>query len=241
MKKNFKWSLVPLILIIAFLFVINPKVDDDVVDGRKLSKWNKEVEQIEGGKSPSRAIASIVNKNIHRKNTKVIPYKKFKKDTKYKMKNAKQKSFKYRSISPDQGPDFQNGVGNYKFLDFFYAIANTEENRKIYPEAQIKLGYIIVESETPITDALAVVENADTGHLGIFTGILKVKLKDMQDVDQVIEHNQYEIEITHDHISLVQYRIDDIALALKTHEELTSNPKVKRVSLEILEYQRTQL
>ena len=188
--------------------------------------------------SNSRSIASLPTRNVQDKRNRKIAPTQFEIEKKRKFKISPDQAYSYKSLSPGQGPDFQNGVSRYKFLDHFYAIKNTAENRNRSPSGVVKLGYLIVKSETPIADSLAVVENTQTGHLGIFTGILKVKLQSMQDIDFVIGHHDYQVIGLFDHINLVQYQIDDIGLAIKTNQQLQTNPKVVRASLEILEYAR---
>ena len=226
----------PVLLILGIYFYPKSKKDEVNGRGRKLSEFNQQAKEVEGNLKSyaKRSIASVKKAHEIRKIAQVMPHKMFKEDIKKKSKQMKEGGYKYRSISPTQGPDFDNGLGQYKFLDHFYALKNTPENQQRYPDAQEKLGFLIIESELPI-EGLAVVENADTGNLGIFTGILKVKLHSMQDVDFIIDHNQYQVGETYDHINLVQYQIDDVALAIKTHKKLQTHPKVIRASLEILD------
>lgn len=233
----------PVLVIIAFLFVIKPNDVSKQHDGKKLFGWNKQVDLIEGNSnSRGRSIASVSKPSgttNRRSGGRVIPHGKFKEQVKKKYKMGVDDSFTYKSIAPGLKSDFINGVSRYKFLDFFYAIKDTPENRKLYPNFEAKLGFIIVQSEVPITGSLPVVENEQTGHFGVFTGIIKAKLKDMNDAEFVIVHNNYQIVQRYDYIRLVQYQIDDVALAIATHQNLLQNPKVERSSLEILEYARS--
>lgn len=240
MKKKIKWASIPIVLIITFFLFKKSPTHDEEVDSRKLSHFNQQAKDIENKKPsvPTRAIASIKEAKVKRKVAQVMDKKMFKDKIKKRSKSANPSGYRYRSISPNQGSDFNNGVGNYKFLDYFYAIKNTPENRTQFPNAQEKLDFLIVESDLPLVDSLPVVENADTGNLGIFLGVLNVKLHDLNDADFVIGHSDYEILKIHSQTNLVQYTIDDIAIAIKTNQQLQSNPKVIRASLEILEYQR---
>lgn len=242
MKRKNYWPIVPLILILGIYFYPKNKKDEVDLHGRKLSDFNKKANEVEGNSKSyaSRSIASVKKAQGLLKVAKVMPQKMFKEHIKNKAKLMKETGNKYRSIFPEQGSDFINGPGKYKFLDHYYALKNTPENRQRFPNAQIKLNYLIVESELPL-EGLPVVENADTGNLGIFTGVLKVKLHSMQDIDFIIDHNQYQVGETYEHINLVQYQINDVALAIKTYKKLQSHPKAIRASLEILEFQRRAL
>lgn len=240
MKKKLKWSAIPVVLVMTFFVLNNGSSHKSEDSTRKLTHFNERAQFIEGNKETKlkRSIASVKKPSVSRRVPQVMDKKMFKDKIKKRSKMAKPNGYRYRSISPNQGSDFSSGVSNYKFLDFFYAIKDTPENRAQYPNAEAKLNHLIVESDTPIGDSLPVVENDDTGNLGIFTGILAVKLEDMSDADFVVGHSQYVIFETHDHINLVLYRIDDVGLAIKTNQQLQLNPKVISSSLEILEYQR---
>ena len=130
--------------------------------------------------------------------------------------------------------------GKYNILNNFFAVLDTEDNRKLYPDAIHKLNYLIVEGDLPPVDSLKVSQNTDNGTVGIITGVLKVKLKDISMMNQIFEHNNYSIDQSYEHINLVHYKFTSIDQALKSYEELKTNPNVSRVNIEVLEYSRHQ-
>jgi hypothetical protein len=210
-----------------------------------VNQWNQKVSAIEQENSKSdfqpeqaRSIASVKNDQFLPKVSAINAKLKQDKSVLSKHRLAPAAGYRYKSLQPAKKSDFVSNEARYKFLDHFYAVANTPENRQLYPRAEMKLNYLIVESEAPL-HGLLIVENEETGNLGIFTGVLKVKLNSLQDMETLINHNQYQIINIYDHIQVVQYQIDDVELAIKTYQQLRQNSQVQRVNLEILEYART--
>lgn len=221
--------------IAAYIFW-SPTVElEEISHTAKVDKWNKAVNKIQ---NQGRNIASIDSKNGLDPRIKTIATFDSKKRQLHRMISSKSK------IQLDPGevvkPDFKISGMGYRFVDHFYAIPNTEENRKKFPDGFVKLNYLLVESQIALQDGLGVVENSETGNYGIFTGILKVKLSDIRYADDIIPHSDYLISNIYEHINIVHYKIDNIGLAVKTQSLLETNPYVKRVGLEILEYERSQ-
>jgi hypothetical protein len=239
-KKNILFSIIFLLLVGGFITTkyFNTSQQQKSI---QLTRWNKTVDEIKSKEKQKakRSIASINNPD-NKKNLSIIAHEKFKNQIKQQYKMGKDESFQYKSLAPGRRADFKNSTSSYKFLDHFYAIKDSPENRKNYPEHQEKLSYLIVKSQTPVLESLPVVENENTGHLGVFTGILKVKLKDINDSDFIIGHNNYQVVKRYEHIHIAHYHIEDVALAISTHQTLLQNPKVLRATLEILEYSRYQ-
>ena len=148
---------------------------------------------------------------------------------------------KYESLRPEQKMDFENTTGaSYKRLKGFYAVKKTTENIEQYPHAEVKLGYLIIQSDEEIPDSKAVVENADSGALGIFTGVIKVKLRSLSDKRQILPHQDYHVAKVYDHISVVLYEFDSYDLTLESLEFFRSHSGVKRANIEVLEYVRKE-
>ena len=148
---------------------------------------------------------------------------------------------KYESLQPRSPIEFENTNGmSYKKLAGFYAVKKTADNEDLYAGADYKLGYFIIKSDTPVAGASVVVENSDTGALGIFTGIIKVKLKDLNEARQILSHQDYEVSKIYDHISVVFYQFDDFDITLNSLAEFREHPGVKRANIEVLEYVRRE-
>jgi hypothetical protein len=107
-----------------------------------------------------------------------------------------------------------------------------------------KLGYYIMESDSGIEDdAIRILQNQETNTYAIFTGILKVKLKDLKDIDSIFGDTSYEIKSTYDDINVVMYKFYNFEETMEAFDSLNSTPKVNskihRVTIELLEYERT--
>jgi hypothetical protein len=219
------------------IFIYNYKTENQSLNNISVSKWNQKVNSIKKAKNKSRSIASVKSKNKLDPRIKIISTFKNPK----RKNDRKVNSVSLIDLAPGERikPDFGVGGVGYRFKDHYYAIKDTPENRSDYPNHKSKLRYLIVKSKTQIYDSLPVVVNTQTGNDGIFTGILKVNLTDIKYINDIIDHNNYKVTQSYDHIHWAQYLIEDVKLAVKTQKALSSHPYVSKVSLEILEYTRT--
>jgi hypothetical protein len=145
------------------------------------------------------------------------------------------------SREPSSKIVYGDGKGNeYRLLQDFYAVKKTPENENDFPYSQLKLGYFIVPKDAAPTNALRVMENAQTGRAAIFTGLIKVKLNDIGLADNVVRDFNYEIVYQYDHISLVMYQFSDFTETMNAKKSLDQNPAVKRATIELLEYERIE-
>lgn len=224
-------------LVITIGIAFCPKAIDHIKSSSKknlsVNEWNEKVNLV---KKPGREIASVKDSKLDIRVKKVASFNNKQRDLDRKISSQMKIHLeKNEKINPD----FQNDSVGYRFVDYFYAIKDSEENRKRFPGADSKLGYLIVESKVQLEDGKSVVLNSETGNIGIFTGILKVKLSDINYAHQIIPHNNFIITNSYDHINVVHYEIADPILAIETQKKILLNPYVKRVRVEILEYQRT--
>jgi hypothetical protein len=159
-----------------------------------------------------------------------------------KERTARPDGMKYESLQPDSAIAFSNSTGNrYRKLDNFYAVKKTAENAAEYQGADYKLGFFIVQSDVPIVDAFTVVENADTGALGIFTGTISIKFQeDMSQMEQLLDHGNYQINEIYDHINVVHFQFDDYQTTLHSLDIIRAHKAVKRANIEVLEFVRNQ-
>lgn len=237
--KNKKKVSISLSITLALSFFIYTYFNDNHLEKKNsVSNWNQKVDFIKDkSKNNSRSIASVKVKQKLDHRIKIISTY----DNPKKKNDRKVNSVSLINLAPGEkiDPDFGNAGVGYRFKDHHYAIKDTAENRNDYPEHIKKLNFLIVKSDTNIYNSLSVVVNTQTGNEGIFTGVLKVKLTDNKYINDIIDHNNYQITQSYDHINVTHYLIEDVKLAVKTQKLLLSNPYVKRVSLEILEYART--
>jgi hypothetical protein len=136
---------------------------------------------------------------------------------------------------------YGDGKGNvYKLLDDYYAVKKTNQNANDYPDSELRLGYFIVSKDNAPSDALRVMENAQTGRAAIFTGLIKVKLADISLADNLVRDFDYEILYQYDHISLVMYKFNSFEETMAAKKTIDTNPNVKRATIELLEYERIE-
>lgn len=225
-------------LAISLFYYMNSAKNTDSSKSVSINEWNKKVSKVKAKKPMSRSIASV-KKNKVKLDPRVKVITTYKNAQKKKDRLISDKS----KIKLPSGvvikSDFKiDGLG-YRFVDFKYAVIDNEENRKDYPNFKAKNQYLIVESDSVIYNSLPVVVNSETGNEGIFTGIIKVKLTDLRYIDNIMNHNNYTVTKTYDHIQVVHYKIDDVPLALETQNFIAKSPYVLRSKIEILEYSRT--
>lgn len=145
------------------------------------------------------------------------------------------------SREPSSKIVYGDGKGNeYRLLKDYYAVKKTSENENDYPGSELRLGYFIVGKDEAPSNALRVMENAQTGLPAIFTGLIKVKLHDIGLADNVVRDFNYEVEYQYDHISLVMYKFGSFSETMAAKKSLDQNPNVKRATVELLEYERLE-
>tara|TARA_B100001971_G_scaffold111191_1_gene102113 strand:- start:57104 stop:57862 length:759 start_codon:yes stop_codon:yes gene_type:complete len=143
------------------------------------------------------------------------------------------------SREPDTKIVYGDGNGNqYRLLNDFVAVKKTKENENDYPDAKIKLGHFIVPAELAPSDAIPLMENAQTGNIAIFTGLIKVKLTDMRQAESLISQVRYDIHLRYEHIGLVMYKFSSYEDTMLAKRELDQSSYVRRATIELLEYER---
>ncbi len=234
-----------------FFFVINPMEKSELQkSARKLSladKWNQSFEDVK----KSRSTASVKKKGrtpdqINDLRAKV-PFNKFKfKNEELQKRLAKNKKvIKFERLSGDTNAQFNGPNGGYVILENVYAIKKSIESAVLFDGAEIKNNHYIIESEEPIEGALPVVENTESGNLGIFIGVLKIKVKDFKMIyDMIDEPNLSDQNIVYrvneiPEISSGHFYFTRPLEAKSVYEKLFNHENIKRISLEVLEFART--
>lgn len=126
--------------------------------------------------------------------------------------------------------------GNLRFYEDLYAI----DEKDIRPSDKIidkKFSKVIVYSETFIDNSLRVVAT-DNVQFAIFTGVISIKLKDTFSILDVLENTDFKIQSELDYIKTYQVQFASKDDTLEIYDSLKSDPRVDRVSLEILKYER---
>ena len=143
------------------------------------------------------------------------------------------------TLEPDAKIVYGDGNGNeYKLIKDYVAVKKTKENENDYPDAELKLGYFIVPVNQAPNDAQTLLENASTGNIVIFTGLIKVKLTDIRQAESLISSVSYHIPVKYEHIGLVMYKFDSYQDTMDAKRELDRSQFVQRATIELLEYAR---
>lgn len=147
----------------------------------------------------------------------------------------------YREDSRDEEYDFKNESGDaYALSADLAAVRKSPSNEGVYPGAPMVNGYYIVDrlavaGEGEVRD---VVQNKNTKKAAVFTGQIKVKLREFA-YERDFEHIYgCEIALRYEHISSLLCRFDTYQEALAALNQMKKDPGVKRANLEILEYER---
>lgn len=138
---------------------------------------------------------------------------------------------------------------SYHLEPRFYALRNTSKNRRDYPNALEKNGYLIIAAESFSGDDFladedgpkAVVKNAQTGALGVFTGVLKVKLFSFENLDALADNYAAQVREGYPEISVGLLQFDSYEEALMAYKSLREHPWIQRVNVEVLEHERSKL
>lgn len=156
-----------------------------------------------------------------------------------KMRSANPKGFKYAQISNKSAPLIKNPYGKtYRIVDDYVAIRATAKNKEQYKGATYKLGHFIVPKEMASNESLFVVENTETGHLGILTGVITMKVKDLSELNYLLNHSNYEVKNIYEHINVAHFAFFDLDILLQSFETLSTHNQVIRAKIEVLEFER---
>ncbi|MBC76921.1 MAG: hypothetical protein CME64_12985 [Halobacteriovoraceae bacterium] len=133
--------------------------------------------------------------------------------------------------------DLNVGGESYHLLENKFAVNAQEYDVPPAGSDKINNHYIVDGIDAP-RDALRVLENAKTGGLAVFTGILKVKLSDMSQLDILLSQYDCVVENSYPHINVVLIKFSDYELTIQAHEEISKLEWVIRSEVELLEYSR---
>ena len=144
---------------------------------------------------------------------------------------------RYQKIASRREPDFLAESGSsYYLLEDTYAVPAIEGSP--IPGAELKNNHYIVKGDRAPIDALKVVQNTQTGELAIFTGIVKVKLRDSSYVDEILNNYDCELEKSYGHIETYFFKFDDYEQTIEANRELMNAHYVLRSEVDVLEYSR---
>lgn len=138
-------------------------------------------------------------------------------------------------VSKDIGFDFDGE--EYALVDNVYAIREPDFDGSGEVIGQ-RFNYYLVRTDNPPIAVTSVVQNTKNGKLVIFTGVLKVKFfnfDDLTDLDLKVTY-QVQEEYPYMHRALLQFNsYDDTMVAF---EHLRNHTLIEMVEIELLKYER---
>ena len=101
------------------------------------------------------------------------------------------------------------------------------------------LGHYLIRSETPVADSNPVLLDSRSNSYAIVTKVLKVKLEDINDRDEIFSQ-AYQIVEEYSHINVILYKFNDLEELKIAYESASKNSKVSRATIEILKGARSE-
>ncbi|MFT6633018.1 MAG: hypothetical protein ACJAS4_002987 [Bacteriovoracaceae bacterium] len=149
---------------------------------------------------------------------------------------------------------FEANEIQFEKIENFYAIFPEDYLPNNYEKVQELNGLYIIKYDGDIPDgALSVVKNNDTNNLAIFTGILRVKLKDFDSADGLMDlinqgivkdSKKVDPEINTDlsHIRVATYKFSNYENTIFVYNILRTEAfenLVERINIDLIEWKRT--
>lgn len=140
--------------------------------------------------------------------------------------------------------DFAVNLDQLPFKDGFYrfeeihAIKEGDELPSEYQLIETKLGHHIIKTNLTPSNAAAVVLPEGSQSVAIFTGVLKIKFKDYQTGQGLL--NDYPGFVTEEYayISSLLFQMDSYEQTIEAYQQLKNHPEVENVEYELLQYAR---
>ena len=150
---------------------------------------------------------------------------------------------KENSINSDnryyEESEFDIQVGDLTLKHDIYALKDTEEIPDDYTIIDKKLGHYIVKTNQTPKNALGIVAVAGSKSFAIFTGVLRITLYDYEDKDVVLNDFDGNTAHSYEHLNTVLFQFDQFEKTMLAFKDLEGRAEVKKVSIELLQYQRS--
>lgn len=134
--------------------------------------------------------------------------------------------------------DYLFNEQGYSLLDGVYAIAKKDVNPEDYNVYTEKFGHYIVYNESVKPAGALSVVASENGNVGIFTGILKLKLADMSYADLLPLSGAHEVTYRNTDINIIRVKFSSFEETMSAYNNLKADPNIKRVQVEVLETER---
>lgn len=95
------------------------------------------------------------------------------------------------------------------------------------------LGHYLLAADTAPNDSFPVLIHKESSKYAILTKVLKVKLKKFEDMNYLFDF-PHQVQESFENISVVLYKFDEIDSLTQAYQVAKNDPRVRRVTIEIL-------
>ncbi|MAZ47959.1 MAG: hypothetical protein CME65_05310 [Halobacteriovoraceae bacterium] len=128
---------------------------------------------------------------------------------------------------------------SYTYLDDVYAVLKKDWEASDPQIIGSFLGHYLIRSETPVVESNPVLLDTRSNTYAIVTKVLKVKLEDINDRDEIF-NQAYQVVEEYSHINVILYKFNDLEELQIAYESASKHSKVRRATIEILKGARSE-
>ena len=239
MKKRYKILICSgLFATTALLYLINKNPENESLGYERYISKNKSEKNERENKSSQSKIKNVQErKNMSNRNiSSVSPGAE---NIELNLKKLSQAKFAKHEFLNDDLFVFEDGQ-EFAPIEDFYSVRKEDIDLSQFNIIEDRGYFVVIKSQqAPSVDILEVVKVKGSKKLGIFTGILKVKLNDFELADSMLDQYAHEIEETYPQIGRVFYKFYSYQETMEAFIFLKSHPNVNSVDVEILQYERS--
>lgn len=129
---------------------------------------------------------------------------------------------------------------NYQLIKNIYAVEKSIYQNNMGDILDDVPGYYFVESSVEIPEAQRLVTKDDSKRFLIFTGLIKIKLKNFDDLYQLELEAPFEVVKTYDYMNRALLKFSKYQETIDSYHKLLSMKNIEDASIELLDYSRTE-
>jgi len=140
----------------------------------------------------------------------------------------------------DSSDDLFGDETNYQLIKNIYAVEKAIYQNNMGDILDDVPGYYFVESSVEIPEAQRLVTKDDSKRFLIFTGLIKIKLTNFDDLYQLELDAPFEVVKTYDYMNRALLKFSKYQETIDSYHKLLSMKNIEDVSIELLDYSRTE-
>lgn len=216
--------------VLLFVWVFSPSK----VSHPKFDKFVTKREQVK----PVDTTPSISSTQPERKPAQIKPKRKLTPD---RAKELFHQSTRYPAREHEPGElIIQGQQGRYRELADVFAVKKRDWDASDVNIEGEYLGHYLVRSNNPPNGAVKVLINEETGGYAILTNVLKVKFNRGQTDVGLFSDFSFDVVEKYEHIHLVMLKFSTSEQLVQAHEFSKAHQSIKRSTIELLEFSRTE-